>query len=299
MKMIRSLLLIVRQCFRRWKHNPRVIMTFILAFFLCLMLTDKAVSFAKHYHTVMQVTEAFVWAFGDADSIMISSLLIALLFLDIPLKDEAAPYYLLRTGRKTWVLGQFLYAAAATFLYILFLFAVTCLLCAHISFPGNMWSETGALLGYSGIGEKIALPASVRTMEMSLPYSCAAVICILVLLYCLFLAAQMLMFRINGNSTAGVLSVFITNLYGLFLNPELFQSLLKLSDAQLYKANILAGWLSPLNHATYYMHNFGYDYLPRLWMSCVIFLVLIGICMTVTLIRIKSVEFQFQRKTDG
>ena len=299
MKQIYSLRQIILLCFRRWRHSKRVLLTFALAFLLCLMLTEKAVSFSRHYHTVMQLAEAFVWAFGDAYSIIISSLLITLLFLDIPLTDEAAPYYLLRTGRNMWMLGQFLYIAAATMIYILFLFTVTCLICAPVSFAGNMWSETGALLGYSGIGEKIALPASVRAMEMSLPYSCAAAVCVLVLLYCLFLASQMIMFRINGNKTTGVLSVFILSLYGLLLNPEIFQRLLHLSDAQLYKANVLAGWLSPLNHATYYMHNFGYDYLPRLWVSCALFLGLIGVCMGVACRKMKRYEFQFQRKTDG
>lgn len=299
MKYVHQLLQIVLFSFRRWRRNPRIILTFTLAFLLCLMLTDKAVSFAKHYHTVMQLVEAFVWVFGDADSIMMSSLLVTLLFLDMPLIDEAVPYYLLRMNRSVWILGQILYIMTATLIYIAFLFAVTCLICAPLSFPGNMWSETGALLGYSGIGEKIALPASVRTMEMSLPYQCAAVICVLILLYCLFLAVQMIMLRINGNKTGSVISVFIINLYGLLLKPELFQKLLKLPQTQLYKANVLAGWLSPLNHATYYMHNFGYDYLPRLWMSCAVFLTLIGICIIATLKRVKKFEFQFQQKTDG
>lgn len=299
MKYMHQLLQIVWLSFRRWRRNPRIILTFTLAFLLCLMLTDKAVSFAKHYHTVMQAVEAFVWIFGDADSIMISSLLVTLLFLDMPLLDEAAPYYLLRMNRSAWLLGQMLYIMAATLIYIVFLFVVSCLICAPISFPGNMWSETGALLGYSGIGEKIALPASVRTMEMSLPYQCAMVICVLILLYCLFLAVQMMMLRIYGNKTGSVVSVFIINLYGLLLNPELFQKLFKLPETQLYKANVLAGWLSPLNHATYYMHNFGYDYLPRLWMSCTLFLILIGLCIMVTLKKVKKFEFQFQQKTDG
>lgn len=39
----------------------------------------------------------------------------------------------------------------------------------------------------------------------------------------------------------------------------------------MYKANVAVGWLSPLNHATYYMHNFGYDLLPRLWQTYLIF----------------------------
>jgi hypothetical protein len=41
---------------------------------------------------------------------------------------------------------------------------------------------------------------------------------------------------------------------------------------------VAVGWLSPLNQATYHMHNFGYDRLPRLWQSFLIFwlLLLVG-----------------------
>ena len=41
--------------------------------------------------------------------------------------------------------------------------------------------------------------------------------------------------------------------------------MLQLPDELMYKANVAVGWLSPLNQATYQMHNFGYDLLPRLW----------------------------------
>jgi hypothetical protein len=52
--------------FRQWRANPRVIITFALAFILCFLLSDKAVRFAKEYETTMQIVEAFVWTFGDS-----------------------------------------------------------------------------------------------------------------------------------------------------------------------------------------------------------------------------------------
>ena len=292
MKNIRQVFGITMQSLKRQRKNSQIILTFVLAFVLCLMLTDKAVSFADNYHTSMQAVEAFVWVFGDADSIMISSLLLALLFLDVPLIEEFTPYYLFRMNKKIWIAGQILYVLLLTLVYILFLFAVTCIICSPVSFIGNMWSETGALLGYSGVGEEIALPASVKVMEMSLPYQCAGTVCLLILLYSIFLATQMMAWRVSGKKAFSVLSVFLINLYGLMLNPEI------LSEGQEYKANVLTGWLSPLNHATYYMHNFGYDYLPKIWMSCLIFLVLIVVCIVIIVKKMKKYEFQFQRQMD-
>lgn len=257
--------------FRQWRRNPRVITVFFLTLLLSLYLSDNTVFFAKSYGTTVQVLEPFVWAFGDGNAIMLSMVLLILLFADLPLLGEAVPYYLIRTNRRNWVLGELLYIVLATFLYCGVLLAGTSLFCAHLAFPGNVWSQTGALLGYSGVGSKVALPASVEAMEMSTPYICALCVFVLVLLYALFNVTWMQMFRIRFGPTAGMVSVFMLNIFGLFFQPAVLVGLLGLEDLQAYQVNLIGGWLSPLNHATYYMHNFGYDYLPRLWVSMVLF----------------------------
>ncbi len=279
--------------FRQWRGSPRVIITFALAFILCFLLSDKAVRFAKEYQTTMQIVEAFVWTFGDANSILLSSLLLVLLFADMPFLSPGTPYYLLRIDRKTWLGGQALYIAAATFIYMAFILAATALICMGQSFIGNMWSETAAILGYSGAGKAVALPALVKTLEMSTPYECMATIFLLMLLYALLMAFLMLTFNIRKGQLAGVVSVFAFSLYGFLLNPELFKTIFQLPDELMYKANVAVGWLSPLNHATYHMHNFGYDLLPRLWQTYAIFGVLILLCFFWALRSVKKYNFSF------
>ena len=61
----------------------------------------------------------------------------------------------------------------------------------------------------------------------------------------------------------------------------------------MYKANVAVGWLSPLNQATYHMHNFGYDLLPRLWHTYLIFGGLILLLMIGTLFAIRRYNFMF------
>ena len=156
--------------FRQWKRNPRVIMTFVLAFILCLMLTDNAVSFAQNYGTTMQIMEAFVWAFGDANYIMISALLLILLFVDMPFIGAITPYYLVRTKRSLWLWGQVFYVVSSTLIYMVFILVMTSIISMQVSFVGNMWSETGAMLAFSGMGAELALPASIKIMVMSYPY---------------------------------------------------------------------------------------------------------------------------------
>lgn len=194
--------------FRQWRANPRVVITFALAFILCFLLSDKAVRFAKEYETTMQIVEAFVWTFGDSNSIMLSSLLLVLLFADMPFISGGTPYYLVRIDRKTWLAGQALYIVLATGIYMIFILLSTAIVCMSNSFIGDMWSETAAILGYSGAGKAVALPALVKTLEMSTPYACMGTIFLLMLFYTLLMAFIMLIFNIRKGQLAGVVSVF-------------------------------------------------------------------------------------------
>jgi hypothetical protein len=240
-----------------------------------------------------------VWTFGDANSILLSSLLLVLLFADMPFLSTGTPFYLMRIDRKTWLFGQVLYIILATGIYMVFILLSTSVVCMSQSFIGNMWSETAAILGYSGAGKAVALPALVKTLEMSTPYECMGTIFLLMLLYTLLMVFIMLTFNIRKGQITGVVSVFVFSLYGFLLNPQLFKTIFKLPDELMYKANVAVGWLSPLNHATYHMHNFGYDLLPRLWMTYAIFGVLITLCFIFALRSVRKYNFNFIGTENG
>jgi hypothetical protein len=293
MKMMKQAFSVATYNFRQWHKNPRVFITFALAFILCFLLSDKAVKFALEYKTTMQIVEAFVWTFGDSNSILLSSLLLVLLFADMPFLSSGTPYYLSRIDRKTWVTGQAIYIIAATGIYLACILASTSIVCMRQSFVGNMWSETAAILGYSGAGKAVALPALVKTLEMSTPYEAMGTIFLLMMLYTLLMVFIMLIFNLRKGQLSGVVSVFAFSLYGFLLNPQTLKTVFQLPDDLVYKANVAVGWLSPLNHATYHMHNFGYDLLPRIWMTYVIFGVLIALCFFLTLRAVRRYNFNF------
>lgn len=293
MRMLRRSLAVTTYNFRQWNKNPRIFITFGLAFVLCFLLSDKAVRFAREYETTMQIVEAFVWTFGDSNSILLSSLLLLLLFADMPFLSPGTPFYLSRINRRTWMIGQALYVAIATGVYLVFILISTALVCMENSFIGNMWSETAAILGYSGAGKAVALPALVKTLEMSRPYECMLTIFLLMLLYTLLMAFVMLACNIWKGQLAGIVGVLGFSLYGFLLNPQLLKTIFQLPDQLMYKANVAVGWLSPLNHATYHMHNFGYDLLPRMWQTYSIFGLLITGCFLLAMRAIRHYNFSF------
>lgn len=65
---------------------------------------------------------------SDDHVVLIVTLGAMLLFCDAPFIDLEQPYIVLRSGRKTWVWGQILYLAVASFLYTIFTFLMTLLL---------------------------------------------------------------------------------------------------------------------------------------------------------------------------
>lgn len=292
MRDIKQAFQIAGQNFTGWKKNPRIWMTFVLALVLCLMLSDQVISQAVKYETILQILEPFIWTYGDATSVMLSSLLLVLLFADMPFISQATPYWLIRIKRNVWLAGQIIYVVLTTVIYNLFLLLVLGIMAAPFAYTGNVWSKTAAMLGYGG-GENITVPVSVKTMEIATPYGCAIAVFGLMLLYSLFVALLMLFLNLIIGNMAGVMGAFAVNLFGFLLNPMIFQKLFHFTGNLEYKANVLCGWLSPLNHATFPMHNFGFDYLPRLWVSMGIFLILIIVLIFLSGVKMRKYNYSF------
>ncbi|MBQ5476124.1 MAG: hypothetical protein IIT65_15970, partial [Lachnospiraceae bacterium] len=97
MSSFRAIAAVVGYDFKMWKKNPRIIATFVLSFILCYLMSNKVVSFAEEHNTPLQAVEAFIWTFGDSSSILLSSMMLVLLFADMPFLSAGTAFYLVRT----------------------------------------------------------------------------------------------------------------------------------------------------------------------------------------------------------
>lgn len=242
----------------------------------------------------MQLVEPFIWTFGDGNSILLGSMLFLLLFGDLPFITTATPFFLIRENRKIWIAGQFLYIVGACVCYLMFILGSTGLLCMNYLFSKNTWSYTAAMLAYSEKGERLGIPAAVKTLEMSRPYQTMCCIFALLLLYALVLMFLQMFFTLWKGQLAGVISALTFSVYGLLLNPDNLKTLLKLPDEFYYKARVIVGWISPLNQATYSMHNFGYDNLPSLKETFLIFGSILAVLVFLSTRQMKRYNFQFR-----
>jgi hypothetical protein len=278
--------------FRRWKNNPQIIMAFALGFIICFLLSDKAMVFADNTGTVLQILEPFIWTFGDANSVLIISLCLLLLFGNMPNLNNEVPFQLVRISRIIWMLGQIVYLVIATFIYVLFILFSTAILSSSNAYVENMWSPTAAILGYSNIGNELSIPSFVKVMELSTPYIATLHIFGLMIGYSLFMASLMLFLNL-WNKKGGMIGGIVFSGLGFLLTPDVIASWFSLSQERINIANIAFGWISPLNQATYYMHNFGYDNLPKLWVSYIFFAIGSLILFLLSLIKIKKYQFNF------
>ena len=137
---------IVRYNFFGFFRNLKVIFTLFLEFVLSFLLTGKIMVVMDNYNTPVQAIEPFLWTFGDGTAVLLSSMLLLLLFSDLPKMTPVTPYQLIRTTKKKWLLGQFVYITFVTILYTCFMLLFTSVLCMKNSYPGNLWSDTAALL---------------------------------------------------------------------------------------------------------------------------------------------------------
>lgn len=246
---------------------------------------------ADYYDSPMQAFEPFIWTFGDATSILLCALLLILLFIDLPKLSPFTPYMLLRMKKWKWLLAQFFYIFFVTTFYMLYVFCVTGLLCMRKTYIGNIWSKTAALLAYSDMGRKLSVPSTVKVMESTSPVECSGQIMMLLICYALTLSFLMLFFQMKIGKKAAIAAGLSYSLFGFLLDPQVLADILHKEDYQMFLMRRIAGWISPLNHATYGMHDFGYDVLPSIGQSCMVFLGILLVLAALSFWTLKKYNF--------
>ena len=285
---------IVRYNFFGFFRNPKVIFTFLLEFVLSFLLTGRIMIVMETYDTPVQAIEPFLWTFGDGTAVLLSSLLLLLLFSDLPKMTPVTPYQLIRTTKKKWLFGQFIYVTLVTILYTVLMLLFTSVLCMQNSYPGNLWSETAAMLGYSSLGKNLQVPSTVRVMESISPYGCMLQVFLLLFCYSLTLSFVILVGNLYKGKTKGMIFGLFYSMYGFLLDPKVLAVIFHKEDYEMYQMNVLVSWISPLNQAVYGKHNFGYDaLLPTIWQSCLFFLFFLVLLAFLALFKMRKYQFEF------
>ncbi len=278
---MRQICAAVRFNFLGFFRSSRTVIVFLLSAIVCYLLSGRVYEVVIRFDTPIQAAEPFIWTFGDSQAVLLVSLLLIFLFSDLPKLSAFTPFYLMRMTRRRWLIAQFCYVALVTALYVAFVLAVTVALCMKNSFSGDLWSETAAILGYSKTGQELHVPSTIKVMESVTPYGCMLQVGALMFGYSLTLGFLVLFGNLLSDRKYGMALSLGYSLYGFLLEPEVIGKLLGYENYQLYRIRSFVGWISPLNNAVYGMHDFGYDNLPTVAQSLLIFA---GILATLALL---------------
>ena len=142
---------------------------------------------------------------------------------------------------------------------------------------------------------KVGIPSAESRMalELTRPYACMTTMFFLLFAYALVMVLLIFWFRILWNELAGMIAGVVFNGISFIFSPGILQKLLGISERKSYLANVAAGWISPLSHATYHLHNFGYDRLPSLRDSGIYDMVLVIMLILLNLYSIRTYHFVF------
>lgn len=127
MDKVRTSLLLVAHNFKKWPVNPRIYVVFVLV----LAYVHSMISPIGNFCAQMGYTVGpwlFPFLMAEPYSALMIMLGLILLFCDAPFIEDDQPYLILRSGRKTWAMGQALYVMAGSAVYFISVYFISVLI---------------------------------------------------------------------------------------------------------------------------------------------------------------------------
>lgn len=115
---VRSILLSMSKGFRQWKHSTRVYLVFALLLLFQWYGFREYTDIAAYLGIPMSlcIFPFFVGMPMDTSSFGAMAMI---LYSEAPFSDHHAPFMIIRTGRRNWVIGQILYVLLSSLVYTL------------------------------------------------------------------------------------------------------------------------------------------------------------------------------------
>lgn len=213
---------------RKLPSTPRV---WLAAFFL-LLFSREAVKYLGDY-CVAQHTAISPWIypfiFTTNYYILLFFLNFILLLADAPFMDESQLFYILRSGRKKWLLGQFFYIAICSFLYFLAVFLLILIWLAPYMKWQTGWGKILTTLAVRGRGTYVIdFYVNQSIIEKYSPVSAFAISFSLCVLAGIFLGMLMFILNLLFKWGSGLAAASILVILQMFIHYEIGGRFLRL-----------------------------------------------------------------------
>lgn len=115
---VRSILLSMSKGFRQWKHSTRVYLVFALLLLFQWYGFREYTDIAAYLGIPMSLC-IFPFFVGMPIDTSSFGAMAMILYSEAPFSDHHAPFMIIRTGRRNWVIGQILYVLLSSLVYTL------------------------------------------------------------------------------------------------------------------------------------------------------------------------------------
>lgn len=213
----RSAFLFAWEQYKSWLISPRILLAVYITIFINENITRKMLAICAEVGYKINLAEPLALIFSKSIYTVIIPIVFIALMTDFP-RTNGSIFYVYRMSRKSWVLGELMFAAASSLTYVITLVLGTLLYCAGKCELTNSWSDftTRLYLDYPDIyaqSTSLAVESSVYTQGKPLEvilHSAA-----LIFLYTLILSLLIMLFKLLNRGEIGIISAVAITLFGL------------------------------------------------------------------------------------
>jgi len=138
---LRKILSVAKTEYIKWVTNPRMILFAAMIIFVYDYIVKVLIENSDKMGKYINVIEPFI-AIGNSPFLLfVIPIIFLALISDFPKSDGNSMFYMIRTGKVNWMLGQLLFAIYAGVSYIVAIFSVSCLCIMKKAYIYNAWSD--------------------------------------------------------------------------------------------------------------------------------------------------------------
>lgn len=207
---LRSILSIARSEYIRWLTNPRIIIVGILFVFMRTLAVEPLLEHAEKMNVPLTVFEPFEAIGNSGMLVMLIPCVFLILISDYPIISGNTLFFVQRTGKLNWLLGQLLFVIAAIFSYMGMIFLVSILISGG-EFRTE-WSETVRLFSarFPDESDSFASELLPSNLYNQIPLMTSVMQTFFLMSAYLFLLVLILyLFKLLHIKSAGLIAVFI------------------------------------------------------------------------------------------
>ncbi|MDE6732704.1 MAG: hypothetical protein K2J77_07500 [Oscillospiraceae bacterium] len=215
--MVKSSFLFAWEQYKSWLISPRILLAVYITIFINENITKKMLAICTEVGYKINLAEPLALIFSKSIYTVIIPIVFIALMTDFP-RTEGSVFYVYRMSRKSWVLGELLFAAASSLTYVISLVLGTLLYCAGKCDLSNTWSDftTKLYLDYPDIyaqSTSLAVESSVYTQGKPLEVILHSMA--LIFLYTMILSLVIMLFKLLNRGEIGIISAVAITLFGL------------------------------------------------------------------------------------